>query len=144
MAHPQVLVKQMYDVFGMRKQSNVLYLGDICKDFTMSTLRSMEKIIEKHQNKDSYHMYIHARFDAVGKRTVKTIITLLPGSFDMEKFKTLGTMCFYVDNKAGVFRKLWVLPLDRPVLKGILDSAGAQPSIGGDAIGMPIKALVFN
>jgi len=143
MTSPNIMIKQMYDVFGMRKQTHQIYLGDITKDFTMGLLRSMEKLLDKHAAKEAYYMYIHARFDAVGKRAVRSVIYLLPPTVKIEEFKTLGTMCFYVNNRQGLFRKEWVLPYDRPVLSGVLDPSGALPSIGNDAAGMPVKGLAI-
>ena len=143
MTSPNILIKQMYDVFGMRKQTHQIYLGDVAGEYTMDILRSMEKILDRKAAEEAYYMYIHARFDAVGKRAVRSVIYLLPATADIKKFKTLGTMCFYVNNRQGLFRKEWVLPYDRPVLSGILDPSGALASIGKDAVGMPVKALVF-
>jgi len=140
--NPNIMIKQMYDVFGRRKQSHVLYMGDVCQDFTMSLLRSMEAMLDKHSAKKSYYMYIHARFDAVGKHTVRSIITILPGDTKIEQFKTLGTMCFFVDNRIGEFKKLWVLPYDRLVLGGVLDGKPNE-SIAKDSIGMPVKGLTM-
>ena len=143
MTSPNILIKQMYDVFGMRKQTHQIYLGDVAGEYTMDILRSMEKILDRKAAEEAYYMYIHARFDAVGKRAVRSVIYLLPATADIKKFKTLGTMCFYVNNRQGLFRKEWVLPYDRPVLSGVLDPSGALASIGNDAAGMPVKGLVF-
>jgi hypothetical protein len=133
-----VVVKNMYDVFGMRRQEKTIYLGDLRKDFTRSLLVSLEKIIEKRQRQDSYYLWVHSRFNEVDKNAVKTVVMVLPALPP----KQLGTMCFYVDNRAGRFEKKWVLPLDRAQLHGL---TGGPPVVGvnDDAKDMPVLGLVF-
>lgn len=133
-----VIVKNMYDVFGMRRQEKTIYLGDLRKDFTRSLLVSLEKIIEKRQNQESYYLWVHSRFDAVNKNGIKTVVMVLPTCPP----KQLGTMCFYVDNRAGRFEKKWVLPLDRAMLAGLTDG----PPVAGikkDAKDMPVTGVVL-
>lgn len=133
-----IVVKNMYDVFGMRRQEKTIYLGDLRKDFTRSLLVSLEKIIEKRQGQESYYLWIHSRFNAVDKNGIKTVVMVLPTCPP----KQLGTMCFYVDNRAGRFEKKWVLPMDRIQLDKMTDG----PPIAGineDAKDMPVKGLVL-
>lgn len=133
-----IVVKNMYDVFGMRRQEKTIYLGDLRKDFTRSLLVSLEKIIEKRQRQDSYYLWVRSRFNEVDKNAIKTVVMVLPALPP----KQLGTMCFYVDNRAGRFEKKWVLPLDRAQLHGLTDG----PPVAGvneDAKDMPVMGLVF-
>jgi hypothetical protein len=137
------IIKSMYDAFGMPKTSGAIYMGDLRKEMAAGMLRSMEKILDKHSDKPNYNLMVHTRFDAVGKRKFKTVIMVLPGNADMESYKTLGTMAFYVDNRRGAFKRLWVLPLDRPMLAGLVDATGPDTGIARDAAGMPVKNILL-
>ena len=72
-------------------------------------MRQMEKLINDNQKKDIYWILVHSDMDATtGKIWTKFLI------MDREPPKMLGTMVYYVDNKIGQLRKLWVLPRDIP------------------------------
>jgi len=72
-------------------------------------MRQMEKLINDHQKKDHYWVLVHADMNAVSGR-IQTKFMIM----DREPPKMLGTMVYYVDNKIGQLRKLWVLPRDIP------------------------------
>lgn len=144
-----IVIKNMYDAFGMLRTSGQIMLGDVRKQFTASFLRSLEKLIDKHQDKEKYHILVHSRFDAVGKRRIKTVCVILPGEFKVETCKTIGTMCFTIDNKSGTFTKRWVLPMDRIQLANLNDPRPKvrdeeANDIVADAAGMPVKGLVLS
>ena len=68
-------------------------------------------------------------------RTVKTTLMIF-NSLPVD-MRLLGTICYYVDARAGTIDRKWILPLDIPRPGGIITNETAVPVLES-AQGMPI------
>ena len=86
-------------------------LGLLRQAFGLDLMRSLQKVLESHQDKDVYYILVTAVVTGYG---VKTTIIVLPR---LTKYldHAPNTLCWKVDNKAGKVEMLWALPRYDPV-----------------------------
>jgi len=108
----------------------IVYIQDLRTDLALDFQRKLEEVISKNTKKDRYYILAIARQLHTGQVETRFIIS------PARPPKLIGTICYYVDNKAGKVERLWILPYDIPVPddgKGNLIEEVAQ-----SAEGMPI------
>jgi hypothetical protein len=89
-----------------------ILLGDIRPEIAKDLQRRIVKLIDERKNKESYYILIWAGIDIeTGIIRSRLILT------DKMPPKMLGTLLFFVDNKAGKVKRVWALPLDIPILE---------------------------
>lgn len=92
----------------------------------------VEYIVNRKPHLRRYYILIHAKtFDT---DTIFTKVVIL----HHRPPKLLGTVCYEIDNRAGTQRRLWVLPLDFPVLDCLLTDKQVPEAILKSAKGMLI------
>jgi hypothetical protein len=89
-------------------------------------------IVDKKPHLGRYYIFVHAKtFDT---DTIFSKVVIL----HRRPPKLLGTVCYEIDNRAGMQRRLWVLPLDFPLPEQFLSDKAAPRAILESAQGMPI------
>ena len=124
----QIIIKQL-----CRSSDNTLLLGDARQMMGAEIMERIRHIVDKNQHKKAYYLLVASRVNPLNKQQIKT--TILMSTFRPPKM--LGTICFYIDNRKGRAKRLWILPLDRP---SIIKAPPAEfvPEIARAAKGMPI------
>ncbi|MBI9081489.1 MAG: hypothetical protein JEY79_17325 [Pseudodesulfovibrio sp.] len=127
----EVIVRDGYSRFS---PDNTLLMGDARQMMGREVLDLVCKVIDDNQTKSAYYILVSSRQNPMDERQIKTTILLS----SVGPPRMLGTMCFYIDNKAGRAKRLWVLPLDRPS-QIIVPGAEFVPEIARQARYMPIR-----
>lgn len=93
-------------------------LGTARNELVYEHRRQIEKIINKNKKKDNYYILVHTMNNPFTRNIHdKYILT------SMMPERILGTILYYVDNKKGLLKRIWCLPLDRTnvIPEAILD-----------------------
>lgn len=115
-----------------------ILLGDIRPELAKDLQRRIVEVIDQNKHKESYYILVYANLtvefwgNTQPVDVIKTKIILL----SKKPKKMLGTMLAYVDNRKGIFKWIWNLPLDIPTI--IEPSDEVVESVWRSAIGMPI------
>jgi hypothetical protein len=85
-------------------------------------------IVDRKPHLSRYYLLIHAK--TYDTDTIFSKVVIL----HRRPPKLLGTVCYEIDNRAGTLRRLWVLPLDFPVLQELLTDQTVPQAIIQSAI----------
>ena len=77
-------------------------------EMTMDLRNSLERTIDKHKNRPNYYILVVAYTDLSNRSIIRTKKILLKN----KPAPQVGTMLYYVDNKKGTLKRIWVLPRD--------------------------------
>lgn len=107
-----------------------ILLGDLRPEIAKEIQRSIVKVIDRYKNKESYFLLIWAGIDTE-TGIIRSRLILL----SEKPKKMLGTLLYFVDNKAGKIERIWALPLDIPIAE---PSEEMIEEVMKSAKGMPI------
>lgn len=114
--------------------------GTLRSCLSVDLQKQCESIIEKKQHDPNYYMLIWSDVDKLDSNKIRTkIFTLYEDN--LPSLPLLGTMCIYVDNKAGRVTTKWNLPLDIPT-EGYVNSDEMVQEAG--EYGMKMGWAIFN
>lgn len=100
--------------------------GEFRNQLALDLQSNLEKTVNRYQKRPPYWLLVYA---AILDDVVYTKILRLSQCPP----KMLGTMCYYVDNKEGQLKRLWVLPLDIPRDPGVIDLESGLEEIAKSA-----------
>lgn len=100
-------------------------LWDVRSAMEEKESRTIQGIIEKHKNKKSYYIFIHANWTDHAMSRMKTTYMLR----STKPPKMLGTKLYYVDNDKGALSKEWELPMDLIVPMDLLDMSKSSEGV---------------
>jgi len=87
-----------------------ILLGDLRPELAKDLQRRIVEVIDRYKNKESYFLLVWAGIE-IETGIIRSKLILL----SEKPPKMLGTMLYFVDNKAGKLERIWALPLDIPI-----------------------------
>jgi len=88
--------------------------GEFRNELARDLQNNLERMVNRFKGEKSYWILVYATNLSANIQTKIIRLSQCPP-------KMLGTMCYFVDNKKGQLRRLWVLPLDIPRDPGVID-----------------------
>jgi hypothetical protein len=102
-------------------------IGTLRDCLSLDLQEQVQAIVDHKQEHDNYYILIYSDVDYLDPDRINTKIFTLRE--DMLPAPMLGTICVYVDNRAGRIEPQWSLPLDIPT-KGVTDPDKTEEEAG--------------
>lgn len=83
-------------------------LGATREDMATEHRRQMDMLINANSRKENYYVLVYCYNNLFTEHIHEKYITM-----SQKPVRMLGTMLYYVDNKKGMLKRIWCLPLDR-------------------------------
>lgn len=106
-----------------------ILIGDVRMAMEEGLRNTIELILNTKKHLREYWILVHAKQECDSVMASKVVI--LP----YEPPRMLGTVCYYINNRIGYYRQLWVLPLDMPVR---IELEKPNEAVWNSSQGMPI------
>jgi hypothetical protein len=106
-------------------------LGPLRDELSLSLQTLLGRVIDNNQHKESY--YILVVISSPEEKVIKTSLVLL----SQKPKKMLNTLCYFVDNKKGIVKRIWTLPMDIAIPEVLLTGEGVEEAYDSGQ-GMPI------
>ena len=118
----------LMDGFG---KDSAMTTGLLRQGMSEDLRETLTGIVYNNQHRsDPYWILAHTKPMPTDPTIIKTTLSLTSQC----PYKMLGTICFYVNNKKGMMKRLWVLPLDAPNMS----EGEIVPEVAEAAKGMPL------
>ena len=118
----------------------IMEIGTLRDCLSTDLQEKVQSIVDHKADDANYYLLVYADVDYLNPNQINTKIMTLRE--DMKPPEMFGTICVFVDNKAGRIVPQWNLPLDIPT-KGIVDTAGTAEQEAGQS-GLKLKRYMFN
>ncbi|MCK9520693.1 MAG: hypothetical protein M0R74_16970 [Dehalococcoidia bacterium] len=106
-------------------------LGPLRDELSLGLQALLGRVIDNNQQKESY--YILVVISSPKDKVIKTSLVLL----NKKPKKLLNTLCYFVDNKNGLIKRIWALPMDIAIPEMLLTGEGVEEAYRSGQ-GMPI------
>ncbi len=107
------------------------FLGPLRDELSLGLQTLLGRVIDNNQRKESY--YILVVVSSPEEKVIKTSLVLL----NQKPKKMLNTLCYFVDNKKGIVKRIWTLPMDIAIPEVVLTGEGVEEAYDSGQ-GMPI------
>lgn len=102
-----------------------MLLWDARENLEKNHLKKMEEIKSKYKSKDNYYIHVCVNWTNPDMVALKNTYLIR----DKKPPKMLGSMLYYIDNRKGIERLEWALPMDVLVDDSLLDLSTAKESV---------------
>lgn len=102
-----------------------MLLWDARENLEKNHLKKMDQIKEKYKNKENYYIHVCVNWTNNNMDCLKNTYLIR----DKKPPKMLGSMLYYIDNKKGIEKLEWALPMDVAIPDSLINPDSVNPNI---------------